>query len=222
MRNETIQSGLTGTAAAKVGGAVGLFGPKRLPRRWYIAIVNNNTEKACAQRLMKTFAGWVSEGKNCEVYVPVQRELRRWRNGRRAAVDRIILPTFVFVRCTEAERRHDVAYIPFIKRFFVNIAGAAVNGHRPVAVIPDSQMAALRRMVEGADDPVTINARPLRLGERVRVNGGKLVGLEGNVYRESDGSTHLVIKIDILGCAMVKIARDLLEPLPPEHKNSSR
>ena len=74
-------------------------------------------------------------------------------------------------------------------------------------------MASLIRMVDGADSPVSISSRPLRLGERVRVNGGKLVGLEGNVFREADGSTNLVVKIDILGCAMVKIARDLLEPL---------
>ena len=33
------------------------------------------------------------------------------------------------------------------------------------------------------------------------------------LFREADGSTNLVVKIDILGCAMVKIARDLLEPL---------
>ena len=63
------------------------------------------------------------------------------------------------------------------------------------------------------DAPVTIGLPPLRLGERVRVNGGKLIGLEGNVFREEDGNTNLVITIDILGCAMVKIARDLLDPI---------
>ena len=199
--------------AAQVGSAVGLSGPNQAPKHWYIAIVGNNTEKVCCERMRKLFEEWRREGKNCEAYVPIQQEMRAWRNGRRTEVGRIILPTFVFVRCTELERRKDVAYIPYVRRFFVNAAGAPVNGHRPIAIIPDRQMASLMRMVDGADSPVSISSRPLRLGERVRVNGGKLVGLEGNVFREADGSTNLVVKIDILGCAMVKIARDLLEPL---------
>lgn len=65
---------------------------------------------------------------------------------------------------------------------------------------------------------VTIESCPLHLGDRVRVNGGKLVGLEGNICREIDGSTSLVVKIDILGCAKVTIARELLEPIA--EKNS--
>lgn len=156
---------------------------------------------------------WRAEGRDREVYVPLQREMRVWRNGRRSLVERVVIPTFVFVWCTEQERRREIAYLPYIKRFFVNIAGTPVHGHRPVAIIPDDQMATLRRMVEQAESPVSVGARPLHLGERVRVNGGKLVGLEGRVYREADGNTNLVVAIDILGCAMVKIARDLLDPI---------
>ena len=63
-----------------------------------------------------------------------------------------------------------------------------------------------------------IESCPLHLGDRVRVNGGKLVGLEGNICREIDGSTSLVVKFDILGCAKVTIARELLEPIA--EKNS--
>ena len=154
--------------AAQVGSAVGLSGPNQAPKHWYIAIVGNNTEKVCCERMRKLFEEWRREGKNCEAYVPIQKEMRAWRNGRRTEVGRIILPTFVFVRCTELERRKDVAYIPYVRRFFVNTAGAPVNGHRPIAIIPDRQMASLMRMVDGADSPVSISSRPLRLGERPR------------------------------------------------------
>ena len=202
------------TSAAQVGDAVGLSGPNHPARHWYIAIVNNNTEKVCGERLRKLFDEYArKEGRRLQAYVPIQREMRVWRNGRRSEIDRVILPTYVFVYCTELERRKEIAYIPYIKRFFINPAGAPVNGHRPIATIPDDQMACLMRMVNDADSPVTIGLPPLRLGERVRVNGGKLIGLEGNVFREEDGNTNLVITIDILGCAMVKIARDLLDPI---------
>ena len=215
MLDNTTDSGPKVATAVIAGDAVGLPPPHVPRRRWYIAIVGNNSEKLCGQRLLKLFAEWQKYGKDCEVYVPIQRVLRRLGDsGRRTYVERVVLPTYVFVRCTEAERRRDIAYLPFVKRFFVNIAGAPVNGHRPVATIPDAQMACLRRMIEGASLPVTVSDRPLRLGERVRVNGGKLVGLEGNVVRPPGGSTHLAIRIDALGCAMVEIARDLLDPMP--------
>ena len=202
------------TSAAQVGDAVGLSGPNHPARHWYIAIVNNNTEKVCGERLRKLFDEYArKEGRRLQAYVPIQREMRVWRNGRRSEIDRVILPTYVFVYCTELERRKEIAYIPYIKRFFINPAGAPVNGHRPVAVIPDRQMADLRRMVEEADAPVSFEARPLHVGERVRVNGGKLVGLTGNVLREADGTTSLLVGIDILGYAKVSIQRDLLDAI---------
>lgn len=215
MQNKTSKNKASSSRPVEqTGSAVGLSGPNLPTRHWYIAIVGNNTERACGERLQKLFTQWkIKEGKDCDVYVPIQKETRRWQNGKRVEVERVILPTLVFIRCTELERRKDIAYIPYIKRFFLNISGSPVDGHRPVARIPDVQVANLRRMIEGAETPVSICARPLHLGERVRVNGGKLVGLEGNVLSEDDGSTHLVIKIDILGCAMVKIARDLLDPV---------
>ena len=60
----------------------------------------------------------------------------------------------------------------------------------------------------------------LYIGFDANFGGGraKLVGLEGNICREIDGSTSLVVKIDILGCAKVTIARELLEPIA--EKNS--
>ena len=163
MLDNTTDSGPKVATAVTAGDAVGLPPPHVPRRRWYIAIVGNNSEKLCGQRLLKLFAEWQKYGKDCEVYVPIQRVLRRLGDsGRRTYVERVVLPTYVFVRCTEAERRRDIAYLPFVKRFFVNIAGAPVNGHRPVATIPDAQMACLRRMIEGASLPVTVSDRPVR------------------------------------------------------------
>ncbi len=53
---------------SKVGDAVGVK-----PRNWYIAIVNNNSEKVYAEKLKKL---------GFESYVPTQREERHWHNGR--------------------------------------------------------------------------------------------------------------------------------------------
>lgn len=193
--------------------AVGVPKTAKNGKHWYIAIVNNNSEKLCCERLLTRIASQPDSEKDYEVYVAAQKEMRTWRNGRRKLVERIIFPTLVFIRCTDLMRRKEIVFLPYIKRFMVNIAGSPENGHRPVAVIPDQQMRSLMRMVSDAESDVTIDPRPLRRGEKVRVNGGKLMGLEGYVLRCPDNSTSLVIDIGILGSAKVNISRDLLDPI---------
>lgn len=194
-------------------GAVGVQKAPKPTKNWYIAIVNNNSEKACCERLQARIASQPEGEKDYEVYVAAQKEMREWRNGRRKLVERIIFPTLVFIRCTELMRRKEIVFLPYIKRFMVNIAGSPENGHRPVAVIPDHQMRSLMRMVSDAESQITIDSRPFRRGEKVRVNGGKLMGLEGYVLSCPDNSTSLVIDIGILGSAKVNISRDLLDSI---------
>lgn len=194
-------------------GAVGVQKTPKIAKNWYIAIVNNNSEKLCCERLQARIASQPEGEKDYEVYVAAQKEMREWRNGRRKLVERIIFPTLVFIRCTELMRRKEIVFLPYIKRFMVNIAGSPENGHRPVAVIPDHQMRSLMRMVSDAESQITIDSRPFRRGEKVRVNGGKLMGLEGYVLSCPDDSTSLVIDIGILGSAKVNISRDLLDSI---------
>lgn len=210
-RDKDLSEQVISTTVQKTVGAVGISKSDQEARHWYVAVVNNKSEKACLVKLQQRIQKQPDEEKAYEVYVPVQQEMSIRRDGRRKKVDRIVFPALIFIRCTERVRRKEIVCLPYIKRFMVNIAGAPQNNHRPVAIIPDYQMNNLIRMVNDAESEVSIEARPLHLGERVRVNGGKLVGLEGNVWEEPDGSTSLVIVIDMLGCAKVSIARDLLD-----------
>lgn len=201
------------TTVQKTDDAVGVLRSNKEAKHWYVAIVNNKSEKACLEKLQQHLKSRSAGEETYEVYVAIQQEISVRRDGKRRKVDRIVFPALLFIRCTERLRRKEIVYLPYIKRFMVNIAGERHDTRRPVAIIPDDQMHKLMRMVNDAEEQVTIESRPLHLGERVRVNGGKLVGLEGNVWEDSDGSTSLVIMIDMLGCAKVSIARDLLEPI---------
>ncbi|MDE5643116.1 MAG: UpxY family transcription antiterminator [Muribaculaceae bacterium] len=178
------------TAPNGVGGAVGVDSA-----RWYVAIVNHNSEKATAQRLAK--AGYT-------VYVATQEEMRLWRNGRRAMVERVVIPSLVFIRCTERERLEAVK-LPYIYRFMTNKAATPQTVGRPVAVIPDVQIEQLRFMLGHSDSPVMFAERPLAHGDKVRVIRGGLRGLEGEVVALPDGKSQLQIRLDILGCATVQI-----------------
>ena len=176
-------------------------------------IVNNKSEKLCRDKLEKRIASQPEGEKDYEVYIASQKEMCLLPSGKRKQVDRIVFRSIVFIRCTDVLRRKEIVHLPYIKRFMVNIAGERSGGIRPVAFIPDEQMVKLRRMLDDSEEPVIIDPRPLPLGARVRINGGKLHGLEGNVLEVEDGNLNFVIRVDLLGCAKVNITRDLLELL---------
>ena len=140
--------------------AVGVPGGER---HWYVAIVGNNSERLCGERLEARVADRPPEARAYEVYVPTQEETRVLPSGRRKRVERVVFRAMVFIRCTERTRRREIVYLPYIKRFMVDITGGTSGGPRPVAVIPDIQMARLRRMLDGSEEPVLIDTRPLPL-----------------------------------------------------------
>ncbi|GFI53140.1 UpxY family transcription antiterminator [Duncaniella muris] len=188
MSADVVTKGVT-TVPSGVGGAVGVE-----RRCWFVAIVKNNTEKMAHERLAK--AGY-------ESYLATQTLYRVWKNGRRAKIEHVVLPTLVFVRCSERERMQIVA-LPYINRFMTNKA-SGYSTAKPLAVIPDKQIETLRFMLGQSDVPVTISERSFQKGDRVRVARGKLCGLEGEVVTTDDGHSELIVRIDILGCAKVMI-----------------
>lgn len=171
---------------------------------WFVAIVNHNSEISTSQKLST---------QGYDTYVATQQEVRVWRNGRRAKVDRVVIPSLVFVRCTERERLA-IVRLPYIFRFLTNKAATPGQFGRPVAIVPPRQMELLRFMLGHADRPVSITDRPYGRGDKVRVIRGSLRGLEGEVLSASDGSgSELLVRLDILGCAKVSIDPTDLEPV---------
>lgn len=191
-----------------VDGAVGVGSPG-----WYVAIVNARHEKT---------ASAVLEHMGYETMVAAQPELRVWRNGRRKTVDRIVIPSVVFVRCTERQRREIVA-LPCILRFMVNRAAYSGSLNKPAAVIPAAQIARLRFMLGQSDYPVTFEAATFRANDNVRVLRGPLQGLTGTVAAISaaaaatategaacEPTQTVTVILDHLGCARLTLpARDL-------------
>lgn len=168
-------------------------------KHWFIAVVKHGNEKICGKVL--TDMGY-------ENYVPFQRELRQYANGRRKWVDRLVLTSKVFVRTTEDDRLKNVVTLPVIYRFMVDPSRRSNNmGHASAAVIPDKEMDMFRRMLEQDELPVTIDetGSVFSEGDKVRVVVGKLAGLEGRVMRMTDNKHRLYVSLDILGSASVEI-----------------
>lgn len=174
--------------SSKVGDAVGVKS-----RNWYIAIVNNNSDKILVEKLQKL---------GYESYVPTQKEERQWQNGKINTIDKTTFPFIVFVQTTESERLKEVAKLPYIKRFMVDNSSVKNQfGKPPVAIIPTNQIEQLRLMLEHAESRVTIESVPFHLGDKIRITEGKLQGIEGYVHYCNEDASNIVVGLECLDCA---------------------
>lgn len=179
--------------------------------KWFVAIVKHNAELAVSEDLAKD--GYTP-------YVAYQRLPRVWRNGRKAYVNKVVLPSLVFVRCTEAMRRR-ILKQNIVSRFMTNRAAKTPDMlTAPVAVISQREIDTLRFMLGQSDIPVDIVETKYSLKDRVEVIRGPLKGLVGEVLELDDDQTQLVVALDLLGSARMSIRSIDLRILPPPEYNS--
>jgi len=163
---------------------------------WFVAIVNHNSEKKSSEKLNNL---------GIENYLPTQTELRVWKNGRKVKVDRIVIPSTIFIYCTEQKRR-EIVGLPFIFRFMTNKAGSIKDStNKPLAIIPDNEIERLKFMLGQSDIPVEITEKPFKTGDKVRVIRGILAGLEGEVMNMNSTKSELIVALDFFGCAKLSI-----------------
>ena len=169
--------------------------------RWYVAYVGTRAEKAVRDRLLSL---------GYEAYAATQWEIRVWQNGRKKKIERPVITQYVFIRLTERQRAV-VVTMPEIHYFLVNKAGATNEyGRHLPAVIPDSQIQMLQRMLGQSDSAVRFATSGFAVGDTVRVLGWG-DNLEGHVVRiPGDHAKYVGIRIDQLGCAYMEISPDLL------------
>ena len=80
---------ILGTTVQKTDDAVGIFRNDQEKKHWYVAVVNNRSEKACQDRLRKRLKNETDSEKAYEVYVPIQQEMsirHRWINVKKWTV----------------------------------------------------------------------------------------------------------------------------------------
>lgn len=188
----------TVTPTNVVDGAVGVE-----KTYWYVAIVNNNSERSIASKLSE------DRWKNAyECYVPVQHEERIWKNGRKNKIDRVLLPAMLFVKCTE-KARNGIMQNGYVKNFLKDYTKGS-RGSYPIAIVPEDQMKKLKEMVDKANSPVSIVSGHFHLGDQVQVIAGPLKGFKGKILVEPQG-TYLVVEIHSIGYAMVQINKNEVE-----------
>jgi transcription antitermination factor NusG len=143
---------------------------------WWALYTRHQHEKVVADILC---------AKGFEVFLPLYDSIRRWKD-RQKLLSLPLFPCYVFIR-GGVGRRLQVVNTPGVHMI--------LNHGEHVAVIPENEIQAIRRTVEG---PFRMEPHPfLRCGDRVRVICGSLQGVEGILVRKKN-QFRLVLSVDML------------------------
>ena len=164
------------------------------PKRWVAVLVQMNCEKKVAERLDKL---------GVENYVPIQQEEHHW-SDRKKRIDRVVIPMVVFVRLAKDEEEK-------FRRFSFILKFIKYPGSKELATpIPDEQIERLKFLLNNADTKVSI-VENLKVGDKVRLVGGAMKGLEGELSHIEENKPIVAIRIDGLGYACVSVEKFNLE-----------
>ena len=144
---------------------------------WYAVYTRSRSEK----RLMELLTA-----KNIEAYVPLRRVLHQW-SDRKKLLEEPIIRSYCFVKVS-GEEYHDVLNTPGAVRY-------VWFGGRP-AVIPEHQINSMK-IIAGANIGVECIPDNFQPGIQVRVSGGPLTGLTGELVSISN-KQRVLIRIDQL------------------------
>jgi transcription antitermination factor NusG len=158
---------------------------------WWALYTRHQHEKTVAEML---------SAKGFEVFLPLYESIRRWKD-RSKMLTLPLFPCYVFVR-GGLNRRLQVVTTPGVHMILF-------RGER-VAVIPEAEIQAIRKAVEG---PFRVEPHPfLKCGERVRVTRGSLEGVEGILVRKKN-LYRLVLSVDMMAQSVaVEIDATDVEP----------
>lgn len=157
------------------GNAPGAAGEMR--REWYAAYTMSRHERRIAAHC---------EHIGIEHFLPLYSSKRSWKNRTTVDLQMPLFPNYIFVRLS-AENHGPLLRLPGVLSTVGNSCGPAT--------IPDSDMEALRRLIECK----AIEPHPyIAVGDRVRVKKGPLEGIAGVVLYRRNG-VRFVVTLDLIG-----------------------
>jgi transcription antitermination factor NusG len=164
---------------------------------WWVLYTRHQHEKTVAEML---------SAKGFEVFLPLYESIRRWKD-RSKMLTLPLFPCYVFVR-GGLNRRLQVVTTPGIHMILF-------HGEQ-VAIIPESEIQAIRKAVEG---PFRVEPHPyLKCGEQVRVARGSLEGVEGVLIRKKN-LCRLVLSVNMMAQS-VAVEIDATDVEPVTARNS--
>lgn len=161
---------------------------------WYAIQTLPRHEKKIAAELQQ---------KSIESFLPLLSEKHQWTD-RRVSINTPLFPGYVFVRITQDQATRVAVLRTVGVRNFVGMRGMGDP-------IPDSQIDGVRAVVSKG---VPFSASTfINVGQRVRVRGGSLEGVEG-IVTSVNGDKSLVISVDLIQKSLaIRITGFAVEPV---------
>ncbi len=146
--------------------------------RWYALHIRSRHERVVEHRLRE---------QGMETFLPIVRETHRW-SDRKKIVEVPLFSCYVFVRCAlNSDDRTRVYRVESVLGF-VGTRGMGVP-------IPDAQIENVRTALS---QPSPCRSHPfLKVGQKVRVVGGAMDGVEG-VFLSENNDQSLIISVDVI------------------------
>ena len=159
---------------------------------WHVVYTNPRAEKRVYQLLEKN---------RIEAFLPLKKTLKLW-SDRKKWVEEPLFNSYVFVFVSEKEYMQ-VLQIPGIVRY-ITFSGKA-------ATVPAAQIELIRRLLM-SDAEMEISRHVFKPGERVKVNAGQLMGLEGELVSLHSEKRLLVRIHEMDRSLLLNISAAFLEP----------
>ena len=164
-------------------------------KKWHVVYTRSRAEKKVHVEL---------NHKNIENFLPVQKKLRQWKD-RKKWVEMPLISCYCFVYISNKEY-DDVLHTDNIVRF-VTFEGKA-------AVIPDSDIDSIRKMLKQFDFDVTVTSENFQQGRKVEIVTGPMIGLQGELV-EQRGKNKFIIRINQINRAFaVEVPANHITALP--------
>ncbi len=150
--------------------------------RWYALHTRARHEKAIEKRL---------RDQGMETFVPTTVEVHRW-SDRKKKVEVPLFSCYVFIRCALSAQDRTLVHQVESVHGFVGNRGSSLP-------IPDDQIESIQKVLT---QTAPWRSYPfLKAGQRVRVRGGAMDGVEG-VFLSENGDHSLIISVDAIQRSM--------------------
>jgi transcription antitermination factor NusG len=161
---------------------------------WYAIQTMPRHERKVAAELQR---------KDLHTFLPIYPCTRQW-SDRRRVVDMPLFPGYVFLQMGPAPEKRIAVLRTSGVTSFVGVRGIGIP-------IPESQIVAVETILE---QRLPCSPYPfLNIGQRVRLRGGSLEGIEG-ILTEIKGDQSLVISVELIQRALaIRVAGYRIEPV---------
>ena len=194
---------VTSAISTDGGGAVSETKPKgkdsnRSSECWYVLWVNSKAEKSVRNNLIE---------KGFQAYVATRQEIHTWRRGERRKVEKVLIPSIVFVRMDRKDQR-TIEDCPGVSALMRDPARKkeGISSWDKLARVSNDDMQVFQQMLGQEETDVNFTTTDFTVGEYVHIKDFPEGNNKAQIVRiYGDTKTYVGLRVSFLGCAYMQV-----------------